>query len=236
MAIAFVNLGASTTPDLNASNNAASYANVSSTPPTTGILACFAKNSIAAAGNKPTLTGWNVTWAEIATHVVDTGNADRITLLAAFAAGATAGQVTADFAGETQLDCRLSFFQITGAKEDGLITAAFTNASTGNGTGLSGAVTLGVASHANNRPIAAFYHEANEATTPGWTELDDLAGVAPVTGFNTQYKDDAFSTAASASWASSVDWVGLAVEVIAATVGGGPVIPVFLNQYRQRRA
>jgi len=234
MAIAFVNIGASTTPDMNLSTNAAFYDNNTHTPPTTGILACWAKNSIATAGNKPTLSGWNVTWAEIATHVIDTGNADRLTLLAAFASGATGGVVRADFAGQTQLDCRLSFFQITGAKEDGLITAAFRNASTGNGTGTSGSVTLGAAAHANNRPIAAFTHEATEATTPGWTGLDDLSGVAPVTGFNTQYKDDAFSTSATASWTTSSDWVGLAVEVIAAAAGGATAVPVFVHHLRQQ--
>ena len=224
MAIAFANVGASTTPDINLSANQSSYVGSSAVPPTTGILAVFVKNSIAAAGNKPTISAWGITWTEIGTHVADTGNADRITLLAAFASGATEGAATVDFASETQLDCRASFFQVTGAKEDGAITEAFRNVSTGNGTGTSGAVTLGAAADSNNRPIAAFTHEANEATTSGWTELDDLAGVAPTTGFATQYKDDAFSTSATASWTTSSDWVGLAVEVIAATGGGGVTV------------
>jgi len=128
MALAFINLGASANPDINASNNAASYANSSWTPPTTGIICAFVKNSIATAGNKPTISGNNLTWVEIGTHVIDTGNADRITLLAAFAAGATPGATTIGFAGETQLDCRVSFFQITGADESGTINNAFITA------------------------------------------------------------------------------------------------------------
>lgn len=105
---------------------------------------------------------------------------------------------------------------------------------TNSGTATSGSATLAAAGDSLNRPMSVWEHAANQATTPrtNWTELHDVAGNNPTTGFESQYRSDAFETTASASWVTSSDWGGLAVEIKAlvplaapATVAGVGAVP-----------
>jgi len=224
MAITFTNQGASANPDFLDRANAASYVTPAGgwTPPTTGIIGLWVFNWIAAIGNVPTVSGNGVTWVQVATVAVDPGTSERITLFGAFAAGATAGQTTINFAAQTQLGCDCHFFQITGADESGTIANAFVQTPNANGTGTASSVTLAAAGHADNRPISAHSHLANEVTTPrtNWTEFDDFNSAGPNAGGEDQVRSDAFETTASASWATSVAWLAMAAEVKAAVAGG----------------
>jgi hypothetical protein len=152
-------------------------------------------------------------------------------LFAAPAAGATTGATTIDYGSDTQLACRASFSQVTGLDLTGGIVAAFVQTPTvpSGSAALSGTVSLSAAAHADNRPYAVFSHVENEAMTPrtDWTELDDLSGTAPVSSIETQYRGDAFETTASASWATSSVWAGIAVEIKASLAGGSTITPVY---------
>ena len=238
MAIGFANLGVSANPDINSSTDASSYVNTSWTPPTAGLIICFVVSRTGACGNVPTVSGNSLTWVQIATICVGATAARRITLFGADAAGATTGATTIDFAAETQQSCTASFFQATAIDLSGGVAAAFVQTATNSGTATSGSVTLAAAGHADNRPIAMFTHRANQATVPdaAWTEVDDLAGSAPIRGSETQWDADGFQNA-SASWVTSSDWVGMAAELKATVAATDPALLHYnlSNQFGQRQ-
>ena len=224
MALAFANLGASANPDINSSTDATSYANTAWTPPNSLIVLVVYSREVSALNTVDSVTGNGITWTQIATVTWGSGNIHRLTLFGANGSGATNEATTIQYGADTQIGCIASFFEVTGADLSGGVAAAFVQAPTNSGAAaLSGSVTLAAAGNSNNRPIAAFMHAANEVTTfaTNWTELDDLAGAAPVRGVDTQYRSDAYDTAAAASWATSAVWGGIAAEIKAA--GGGTV-------------
>jgi hypothetical protein len=226
VAITFTNLGASANPDINELNDLSSYPNSSWTPPTSGLIVLFvASRAVTGTTNVPTVSGNSLTWTQIAT--VQRGSAHTMTLFGANASGSATGATTIDFAGQNQSFCRASFFLAEGVDLTGGVAAAFVQSPTNQGDGVtSGSVTLSAAAAGDNRPIAAFYHAANEVTTPrtDWDEMDDLAGSFTNTAIETQSRDDAFETTASASWATStsVNWLGIAAELKATVAGGDP--------------
>jgi hypothetical protein len=222
VAITFQNLGASANPDFNSNTDLSSYANSSWTPPTSGlILLLVASRATSGTTNIPTVSGNNITWTQIATVIA----AYRLTLFAADASGSSAGVTTISFAGQTQFFCFASFFHATGVDLSGGVAAAFVQSPVNNGSNVDNlSVTLNAAGNSDNRPISGFFHAANEATThrANWTEADDLANTFPNTALETQWRDDAFETTASASWASFVSALGIAAELKADTGGGTP--------------
>lgn len=226
MAITFANLGVSANPDINNNVDATSYANTSWTPPTADLIVVFVANRVAGAvPNAPTVSGNSLTWTQIATVTTATR---RLTLFAANASGSSTGATTFDCAGQTQTNFFVSFFHVLGADLSGGVLAAFVQSPTNTSTGTSGSVTLAAAGHADNRPVAGFMHNANEATTPdaAWTEVDDLANSAQINALETQWDADGFQNA-SASWATSSEWLGIAAEIKAAGAGAPPTSGFF---------
>mgnify|MGYP001582549698 CR=1 FL=1 len=218
MAIAFANLGASANPDINNSTDASSYVNTSWTPPTSGLILVGVGTRVVAGPNIPTISGNGITWVQIATilFTASTTNDERITLFGADASGSSAGATSVAFAGQTQLSCTVSFLQATGVDLSGGVAAAFVQKPTGSDiAATSGSIALAAAADAANRPIALWFHFANEVTTPrtNWTEADDLRGSGPLRGVETQYRSDAFETTASASWVTSSRWGVIAAEL-----------------------
>lgn len=227
MAITFTNLGASANPDINTGADASSYANSSWTPPSSGLIYVFVRNRAAVPGT-PTISGNGITWTQIATV---TNGVSKETLFGADAAGSTTGVTTIDFAGATQLTCQASFSHADVDLTGGVL-AAFVQAVTATGSSVTTlSITLAAAAHADNRPIAGFFHAQNEAATEraNWTEMDDLQVGLGGGGLETQYRGDAFETTASATWVSTVDAVGIAAE-LKAIVAGGVSIPVLYHQ------
>jgi hypothetical protein len=216
MAIAFTNLGASANPDINDGTNATSYANTSWTPPTDGIIVVYVQSRRSGFIDTPSLSGNSLTWTQQGS-TLDCGDSYALSLWAADASGATTGATTIDYGSNTQLGCVASFFQVTGVDISGGISAAFVQTPTNTGTTeLEGTVTLSAAGNAANRPIAGFVHDVEEANTPrtNWTELDDMSGAGHARSVITEYRDDAFETTGSATWATAPTvWGGIAAEL-----------------------
>lgn len=231
MAIAFINLGNSNglgdgganTPDINDDTDASAYSNTSWTPPTSGLilLSCWGRLNVAGSPNAPTVAGNSVTWVQIATAA--DGSRGRMTLFGADASGSATGVTTITYTAQT-LQCQMaSFFQATGVDLSSGVLAAFVQATTTVGSAASASLTLAAAGDAANRPVSSFNHRTGEVTTPrtNWTELDDFFDTTfPARGFETQQRDDTFEVTASASWATSSGFVGIAAELKAAAVGG----------------
>jgi hypothetical protein len=219
-AVAFTNLGASANPDISNNVDAASYANTSWTPPTSGLIVVFVYSRNAAGPNTPTMSGNSLTWTAITNVLWNVIH--RLTLFGANASGSTTGATTVDFAAQTQLGCDASFFQATNVDLTGGVSAAFVQSPTNSGAAAtSGSVTLSAAGSSDNRPIACFVHPIQEATTErtNWTEMDDLSGTGPVRGVASQVRSDVFETTASATWTTSAVWGAIAAEIKAVVAG-----------------
>jgi hypothetical protein len=214
MAIVFTNLGLSANPDINNSADLSSYASTSWTPPTSGLLIVFVHNrGSAVPAAQPILSGNGLTFVQIAS-VIRTN--DQITLFGANLSGSVAGITTVDFGGVVQLNCTVSFLYATGVDLSGGVAAAFVQSPTaGTGVTTSGSVTLAAASNPQNRAVAMFWHEGNEASTErtNWTKADDMHGSGTVRSLMTEYRSDVFETTASASWTTSSAWRGIAAEI-----------------------
>lgn len=229
MALSFTNLGASAAPDFSNGTDAASFASSSWSPPTSGIILLFIYSGEASGNNRvASVIGNSLTWVEIA-NVGWGGDvpARRLTLYATWATGATTGATTIDFGGVTQLACTAMFAQVTGAFTVSDVRDAFPQGTSAYGNSTSGTMTmLNAAASSASRCIACFSHNANEALTQraSWTSLDQLGGTGPVRGSQTQARTDAYEDTASASWTTSTQWGGIAVEINengATTASGG---------------
>ncbi len=215
MPIGFANLGASANPDINNGGNQAVYSGTSWTPPKDGLILCFVGNWVATSSAIPTMSGNRIDWVRIATAVADPGTAHRITLFGGIPTGSVTGFTGFSLGAEAQIGGNASFFHVTGSVDlTGGVTGSIVQTQTNNGTATSGSVTLSAAGNAANRPVACFSHQAQEATTPdpAWEEVDDNSGAGPARGFETQWDVDGFQNA-SAAWASSSAWIGMAAEI-----------------------
>lgn len=216
MSIVLANLGASANPDINNSANQTSYANSSWTPPVSGLIILFVLATRATGPDTPTVSGNSLTWTQIGTTLDCGAGGTGLSLFGANASGSAAGVTTIDFGANTQASCNASFFHATGVDLTGGVAAAFVQRPTGTAvSGTTGTVNLAAAASADNRPIVGFFHQANEAATEraNWTEADDLAGSAGIRDLETQWRADAFETTATATWASSSAWGGIAAEL-----------------------
>ena len=218
MSITFTNLGASANPDLDEFRNQTSYSNSSWTPPTSGLICLFvATREASGANGPPTVTGNSLTWTQIATVTFEVGDW-RITLFAADATGSSTGATTADYGSDTQLHCNMFFCQVTGVDLSSGVAGAFVQSQTAEDSGTpatSGSVTLSSFASSDNRPLACFWHGATETITveAGWTQLDAFTGTGASRGGASMYRDDSSDLTPSASWSTSTDWGGIAVEL-----------------------
>lgn len=220
MAIAFSNLGASASPDLNDNTDTTSYSNSSWTPPASGLILVFvhARGSSAGAAVAPSVSGNSLTWTQIAS---DVRGSDRLTLFAANASGSATGATVFDFGSDGQLNCTAAFMQATGVDMSGGVAACFVQAVTAQSNTVTGEITLSAAADAAHRAVAGWWRGANESVTPrtNWDEYDELNGTGPVRVVETQARSDAFETTASATWGSAGAWIGIAAELKIAASG-----------------
>lgn len=230
MAITFTNQGASADPDINISTDLSTYDSASWTPPSSGLLIAFIYSREAAGSNAVSSlvhdpTGANVAWTSIATVQYGASNVNRLSLYAIDSSTLGTGIDRVSYAGAQQC-CSVSIFLAEGVDLSGGVAAAFVQSPTatdGGVAGTTGTVSLSAAGASANRPIAGFGHAAQEDTTfrTNWTEVDDLQGAAPVRGTETQVREDAFETTASATWTTSSRWGGIAAELLAETAEAG---------------
>lgn len=228
MAITFTNLGATANPDINSSTDATSYATASWTPPTSGLIIVYVVGARTAGPTTPTMSGNGLTWVQIGSTLSMQVGERALSLFGANASGSSTGATTIDFGGVTQLGCLASFFHAGGVDLSGGVAAAFVQTVTNTAnSGTTGSITLAPADGADNRPIVGFYHSTSEASTPrtNWSELDDIQGTSPSRALETQYREDAFETTASATWATSSFRGGIAAELKAASVPTAPTAP-----------
>lgn len=245
MTITFSNLGVSAAPDFFNNSDLSSYSTGSWTPPTSGLILCFVGDRISTSGSAPTppaptVSGNGITWTQISTvlwRVVSGTARVRLTLFAANASGSSTGATTIDFGGNVRVRCDASFFLAEGVDLSGGVAAAFVQAATNSSTlSNSLSVSLAAAGHADNRPVAGVYTDVNEDVTPraSWTEADDSGSSSPVSRLATQYREDAFDSAASASWTTADHCGIIAAELKAAVAGGSTAVPVFTYHLTQQ--
>ena len=203
--------------------NATSYALGTYTPGARSLLVVFAVHS-GTQSAAPTVSGHGLTWSVLTlsaqtlstTHWIDVYVADS-------GASPSSAAFTISGFGASQTGAALIEYEITGWDTSKTALQAIVQNPTNTGTGTSGTVTLAAASRSDNRPLACFFHLANQATTPrtNWTEDTTPAASdgnynTPATGCEAQHRDDAFETTASASWSTSSAWRGVALEILAA--------------------
>jgi hypothetical protein len=202
---------------------AASYATTGTYTPATGTLlvACVVG---AGDNNDPNhattpFTGHGVSWTKLTLAANDISTTHAISIwVADSGASPTSAACTAQWT-TNRTGAAIIEYEITGADLTAGAVAAIVQNPTNTGTGLSGTLSLSAASASANRLLAFFAHLANQGTTPrtDWTEPVGSDGNFnnPATGVEGQYRDDAFETTASASWATSSAWRGVALEIAA---------------------
>ncbi len=133
--------------------------------------------------------------------------------------GATTGSIAINLNG-TSIGMDAVVLEITGMDASGTNgSAAIAQSVTSSVSGATSlAVGLGAFASPDNRPVAFFSHRANEATAPepGYAELDDGSHNAPITGSQCEWHSTGAETTPSASWSTSADAGGFALEVRAA--------------------
>lgn len=204
---------------LTSDTDATSYTSTSFTPTAYRLLVAFifTRGLQADPTSVKSGTSGDLTWDKKA--AINLGATDRLMVYTALSGVVpTAGGLVATYAG-TQTGQQISIFSLAGADMSGGALAAIVQAPTNSGTATSGSVTLATVTRELNLPMSAFGHSANEAAAPrtNWTEVHDVVGATPAGNLETQWRSDIFETTASATWTSNVAWVGVAIEVAAAT-------------------
>jgi hypothetical protein len=233
VAVTGTNLGSSAAPDFESTTDGSLFANVSWTPPTCDLILLWVFNTRSTdLGSAGAVSGNGLTWTQIQTVGRDAGTITyRLTLYAADArSGASAGQTTVSFAGDTQTSVIMEFQRVDGVDLSGGVAAAFVQTPTNNNTSTNLAITLSAASDIANRFFAAIGHGTNENHTveAGWDELDDLGGFTPGHALVSFWDSDSVADLTpSASWTTSGAAVGIAIEIKASPsviqTGGGTV-------------
>lgn len=172
--------------------------------------------------NTPTLSAAHGLSIVAAGNTLVTGSSARLSLWrACIASGGSSGNMTIDFAGQTQTVCawELLSWSGTGATAANNGSDGVTNG-TGNGSGTNGtsiSVTL-AALQSGSAVYGADMHSTNENTTQGsgLTEITDLSAATPATAFHTEWKL-AGQTTVDASWTTnSAPRIIRAIEILTA--------------------
>ena len=176
----------------------------------TVVIAAFASRR---AGSAPsdahTISGNGLTWTKI---VSGAGTRVRITLWWGIAASPTTGVITFG-SGETNTHAAWSVSEFPGAN---ITTPIVQSPAASTGTNTTVTITLSAFGSADNAAFGFFNHFANEVTTEGtgFTEIHDNTTAENTQAYQTEWKlNDA---TVDASWATSSEYVALALEIGAA--------------------
>ena len=201
--------------------NAASYATGSWTPTANRLAICCVENEISGTTAAPTITGNGLTWTQAASYACDTsGTQVRISVFVAkTGASPSAGAVTADFGGVTQAGCNVIVDEIDGADLSGTALQAIVQSKNGtlNASGTSETITLDSAITSGNASYGVITHQADETTSvgSGYSALGNGSHPGPSSALLTEYKA-AGSQTVDASWVTSIQRGGIALEIKAA--------------------
>lgn len=218
-------------------SNLSSYATGAYAPTGNSLVIAAVLNSKGSLPDTPTFSGNGLTWAQIATVAFNTIAAarTRVTLFRAMGASPSSGAGTADFGGVSQTGCAISVFEFGGVDTSGTNgSGAVAQSATNNGDAVSSLTVTLAAFGSGNGAAAAFGTSNNLATNPdtGWTEIHDLTYATPGRSLETQWRADNDTSAVGTPSAGTPDMGGIAIEIKAATAGGGINIPVVVNHLR----
>ena len=210
------------------------YTSASITPTANVLIVAYFESS--RAGVDPTTvttTGNGLSWSTIDTHFWNTddvsANRSKGYIFAADTGSSpSAGVVTFTHAAGTNHTYgiwsiyELSGTDLTSSGGSSTVAQCFVQVvkTTPNTAGTSASPTLAAAGDAANRPFMFVTHFANEVTNPAasWTEIAEMIVTTPVRALESQWRSDAFDTAATATWTSNVRHGGISFEIKA--VGG----------------
>jgi hypothetical protein len=206
--------------------NLSSYSTGSQTPTANRlqIASVVNYNNLGTDPATPTLSGNGLTWSQLVTYLPDNaGTKVRLTVFVALTGGSpSAGTVTADFGGETQLGGSIIVDEVDGADISGTALAAIVQTVTGteNNSGTSETITLAALADANNASYGVIQAQVNETFTvgSGYTEILQGGHSGPLAMMLTEYKVPG-STTVDASWTTSIRKGGAALEIKVAAGG-----------------
>ena len=214
--------------------DASSYQTASISPSSDKlILIAVYSGHASATPSTPTVSGNNLTWTQIATAFQSFGGCRiRITAFRGFGSSASAGVVTIEFGGQTQLNAGWSITEFTGV-----------DTTTNNGVVQSATSSSGGASGGSTTTLSAFASSTN-ATWGSWGRPDDASGTTPGSGFtelgdsvagdttqdvniSSEWKNSA-DTGVDVTWSGAQAYTAVAVEINELVYSGGIT-------FRQRR-
>lgn len=185
------------------------------------------------------LSGNGLTYVQI--NSVDYSNVasakSRLAIFRAMGASPSAGAITISITGSDNSACAWSVDEFDGVDTSGTNgSGAIVQNNTCSTDDADPPPTITLAAlgdAANNAVYAAFSNAQNRNLTPttDYTELADQAGNNCC--IETHYKIPGTTSIAPGGFSNFDDAAGIAVEIKVAAAGG-IVIPVFMNQYRQR--
>lgn len=205
-------------------SDASSYTTGTITPPANSVLLIFLEVHRGSSTNPatPTVTGGSKTYTAQVTpnNYRSSGTIRGTQFCYRSAAGASPGSYTINFAfAATHQNCHWYIVAAEGVETGGTNGGdAIAQQPTDSGTGTSGLVTMSAAGASDNRPVSFFSHFANETQTEEHTEIAEQAHGSPNAVSSLQFKSTAFDTSPTASWTTSANWGGIAVELVAAVL------------------
>lgn len=189
-----------------------------------------------------TLSGNGLTFVQVTS--VDYSNVasskSRLALFRAMGASPSAGAITISISGASNSACAWSVDEFDGVDTSGTNGSGAVvqnNTCATDDADPAPSITLSaLGDAANNAVFACFSNAQNRYLTPttDYTELADQAGNNCC--IETHYKIPGTTSLSASGYSNFDDAAGIAVEIKAAAGGGGIVVPLFMNQYRQRWA
>jgi hypothetical protein len=204
-----------------------SYTTASISPAANSLLLLFVTDSFSLASTAPEAvpTGLSLTWQRIGSRAWGATPASQRSGAWIAQCGASPGSGTITLtendmgSGTTSIGTAWAIIEITGHHVTQPVRQVqYPGTTTTNQSGpaaTSHTITMLDAADGSSRAFAYFAHAANEATTfrANWSELSDDAGSAVTLGSESQWRSDEFEATASASWATSVRYMGFAIEI-----------------------
>lgn len=196
------------------------------TPGANHLLLVAVYNVVAAGtANIPTATGNGLTWVQVAT-VPDIGNLTRrVTVLRALGASPSAGAVTIDFAGQTQLDIIWDIVDVAGVDTSGADGAGAVVQSATNQVGTAGiTVTLAAFAAATNG-CAGFFARVDSLNEgfgvgAGFTQAAQINHASKNNTLLSEWRVDN-DTTVDATMVTASQSGGIAIELQAAAAAPG---------------
>lgn len=214
MAIAFNHLtnGSSAT-------DASSYSTASVSPASNALVLAWVITNRSGVSAAPTCSGNGLTWTQVATITFNTIASPnrRLTLFKALGASPSAGAVTFDFGGNTQLNALWGVSEFSSVNTTTPVVQSATNA-TDSANGLT--VTLAAFGSATNAAFGCFSNNNfGGGMTPGagFTEIFDFSIAENNTRLQAEYQLAEDTTVDVSGWASNAG-AGIAIEI--AEAGG----------------